>query len=40
MPMRILKEKEYGLLNYLFSLTQDQLHKTLRTFLKKKYKNK
>ena len=37
--MRILKEKEYGLLKYLFSLTQAQMHKTLRTYLKTKYKS-
>ena len=38
--MRILKSKEYDLLAYLFSQTQEELKKTLRAFLMNKYKNK
>ncbi len=37
--MRVLNEREYGLLERLVSLSQSELHKTLGTYLKGKYKN-
>lgn len=37
--MRVLNEHEYGLFERLVSLSQSELHKTLGTYLKKKYKN-
>lgn len=37
--MRVLNEKEYGLLERLVSLSQQELHKTLSVYLKGKYKN-
>lgn len=37
--MRVLNEQEYGLLERLVSLSQQELHKTLGVYLKGKYKN-
>lgn len=37
--MRVLNEREYGLLERLVSLSQSELHKTLGVYLKGKYKN-
>jgi hypothetical protein len=37
--MRVLNEREYGLLERLVSLSQTELHKTLGVYLKGKYKN-
>lgn len=37
--MRVLNEREYGLLERLVSLSQSELHKTLGVYLKSKYKN-
>lgn len=37
--MRVLNEREYGLLERLVSLSQAELHKTLGIYLKGKYKN-
>lgn len=37
--MKVLNEREYGLLERLVSLSQSELHKTLGVYLKGKYKN-